>query len=58
MKIKVAISYPDKNNIVHTGKTLEFTEEFIKDDIDTVMEIIKINFQTIVEAADKEIWNR
>ena len=57
MKIRVEISYPDKNDIVHTGKVLQFSEELIKDDIDCVMEMIKRNFQKVVEAADKEIWS-
>jgi hypothetical protein len=57
VKIRVEISYPDKNDIVHTGKVLQFSEELIKDDIDCVMEIIKANFQKVIEAADKEIWS-
>jgi hypothetical protein len=53
--ISVKISYPDKNN-VETSKTVNFSEEFIKDDIKSVLDIIRVNFELIIAAADKEIW--
>lgn len=53
--ITVKISYPDRNN-VETSKSVSFTEEFIKDDIECVLNIIKENFKLVIDAADKEIW--
>ena len=55
MMISVKISYPCKDN-AETSKTISFSEEYIKDDIKSVLDIIRVNFESIIDAADKEIW--
>lgn len=51
--VKVQISYLNRNN-VQNGKTLEFSTEFINDDLDAIMEIIRTNFTLVANAAEIE----
>jgi hypothetical protein len=58
MMISVKISYPDSNNDTEISRTISFSEEFIKDDIKGVLDIVKVNLKLIIAAADKDIWYR
>ena len=52
--IIVKIEYwHDEGIETQVGANVGFTDEFIKDDIEGVLEIVKLNFEKVLVAAEK-----